>query len=132
MAKKIFISYKSDVEDTRFKNLLVAWAANKDFDFNFNDTSVGVSINSEDATYIKRVIKKQIEDSKIFLYLVGKNTHKSDWCNWEIEKASDANKSFIIVKLNLDYTVDIDLYGQGAKWVYSFNYEKIKEAIDAC
>lgn len=132
MAKKIFISYKSDVEDTRYKNLLVAWAANKDFDFNFNDTSVGVSINSEDATYIKRVIKKQIEDSKIFLYLVGKNTHKSDWCNWEIEKASDAKKSFIIVKLNSDYTVDIDLYGQGANWVYSFNYEKIKEAIDAC
>lgn len=64
------------MEDTKHKNLLVAWAKNDNgfFDIKFDDTSVGVSINSTNATYIKSVIKGKISDSSVFLCLVGEPT----------------------------------------------------------
>ena len=39
MTKKVFVSYHSDTEGTRYKNLLVAWANNDKghFDIKFDD-----------------------------------------------------------------------------------------------
>ncbi|OLN23867.1 hypothetical protein BTO30_02695 [Domibacillus antri] len=132
MAKKVFVSYKSNTEDTTYKNLLVAWSKSdkEHFDLKFNDTSVGVSINSANAAYIKSVIKARIKDSKVFLMIIGKNTHKSEWCSWEIEKAVELNKKIVAVKIDSDYTTPSGLYGIGTKFVGSFKYESIKKAID--
>ncbi|PIC81076.1 hypothetical protein CSV75_04665 [Sporosarcina sp. P18a] len=133
MAKKVFISYHSDTEGTRHKNLLVAWSKNDNghFDIKFDDTSVGVSIKSEDANYIKSVIKRKITESNIFLILIGKNTHLSDWCNWEIEKAVELKKRIVAVKIQSTYTTPAGLYGIGTKWAYSFTYDSIKKAIES-
>lgn len=132
MAKKMFISYHSDTEGTNHKQLLVAWSKNDNgyFDINFDDTSVGVSINSTDAAYIKTVIKNKMADSSVILFLVGKNTHNSDWCKWEIDKAVELGKEIVAVKIKSNYTTPLNLYGIGAKWAMSFNYEAIKKAID--
>ncbi|WP_313431734.1 TIR domain-containing protein [Siminovitchia terrae] len=132
MAKKIFISYHSDTEGTNHKNLLVAWSKNDNghFDIKFDDTSVGVSINSDNANYIKSVIKKKINESSVFLSLVGENTHKSDWCKWEIDKAVELGKKIVAVKIKKSYTTPDNLYGVGATWAQSFTYDSIKKAID--
>lgn len=132
MAKKIFISYHSDTEGTTHKNLLVAWSKNDSnhFDIKFDDTSVGVSINSDNADYIKRVIKGKIKESSVFLSLVGENTHKSDWCLWENEKAVELGKKIVVVKIKNTYTTPENLYGVGANFAYSFTYDAIKKAID--
>lgn len=132
MGKKVFVSYKNEDQDRRYKNLLVAWSESdhNHFDIKFEDLSVGVSINSEDATYIKRVIKERIRDCQVFLMLVGKNTGDSDWCMWEIEKAVELNKKIVSVKIDPAYVTPIDLFGIGTNFVSGFTYEKIKKAID--
>ncbi len=69
MAKKnIFISYDYD-GDKNYKNMLLAWDANKDFDFNFEDHSADVSINSTDAAAIKRAISAKINNATYFFAL---------------------------------------------------------------
>lgn len=133
MAKKVFVSYHSAVEDTRYKNLLVAWSANDNghFDINFDDTSVGVSINSDNATYIKSVIKKKITESSVFLCLIGENTHNSDWVKWEIDKAVELGKKIVAVKISNSYTSPTNILGVGASWAKSFTYDSIKTALDS-
>ena len=91
MAKKIFISYDYD-KDRHYKNTLLMWDAHKQFDFEFYDQSVDVSVNSNDASYIKSVIKGEINSSTHFLCIIGKETHKSDWVKWEIDKAIELKK----------------------------------------
>ena len=80
MTDKIFVSYRADDEGTLHKNLLVAWSRNDSFfpEIKFHDTSIGTSINSVNANYIKSVIKDRIKESDIVLCLVGKNTGNSD------------------------------------------------------
>lgn len=133
MAKKIFISYRADLEGTKYKNLLVAWSKNDNghFDIKFEDTSIGVSINSTDAKYIKSRIKSKIEESKTVLVLIGKNTHSSEWVQWEIDKAVELKKNIVAVKIKNSYISPPNILGAGAKWAKSFSYESIKEAIDS-
>lgn len=132
MSKKLFVSYHSSTEDTRYKNLLVAWSASDSghFDIKFDDTSVGVSINSNNATYIKSVIKDKIEESATFLLLIGKDTHKSDWCKWEIDQAIALKKKIVAVKIDSSYTSPSNVLNVGANWAMSFTYDAIKKAID--
>ncbi|QUG82743.1 TIR domain-containing protein [Bacillus nitratireducens] len=133
MAKKVFVSYHSAVEDTRYKNLLVAWSANDNshFDIKFDDTSVGVSINSTNANYIKSVIKGKITESSVFLCLIGENTHNSDWVKWEIDKAVELGKKIVAVKISNSYTSPTNILGVGASWAKSFTYDSIKTALDS-
>ncbi|MBC1284384.1 TIR domain-containing protein [Listeria booriae] len=127
---KLFVSYHH--KDESYKNLLKAWSANDNghFDIKFDDTSVGVSINSENATYIKSVIKTKIKESPDFLCLIGKDTHKSDWVAWEIDTAVDLKKNIIAVKIDNGNTAPSNILGVGASWAKSFTYDSIKKAID--
>lgn len=132
MVDKVFVSYRADDEGNRHKNLLVAWSKNKSRfpEIKFYDQSVGVSIKSEDANYIKRVIIDRIKKSDVFLCLIGENTGDSDWVNWEIEKASELNKKIVAVKIKKHYTTPLNLYGIGAKWALDFTYEAILGALE--
>lgn len=132
MGKKIFVSYRADDEGSRYKNLLTAWSKNDNnyFDLKYEDVSVGTSIKSENADYIKSVIKSKIKDSSVFLCLIGKNTSSSDWVNWEIRKAVELNKKIVAVKIDVSYPNPIEIYGVGASWAKCFKYDSIKKAID--
>lgn len=89
MAKpKIFISYDYD-NDKHYKNLLVAWDKNNEFDFTFSDHSTDVSIQSTNADAIKRAISAKINSATHFLCIVGAKTSRSRWVAWEIEKAKE-------------------------------------------
>lgn len=130
MAKKtIFISYDYD-NDKHYKNLLVAWDKNKEFDFAFYDASVDVSVDSTDAAAIKRVISSRINGATNFLCIVGKHTHKSGWVKWEIEKAIELKKKLIAVKTDAEYTSPDTILGVGASWAMSFTFDSIKKAVD--
>jgi hypothetical protein len=130
MAKKtIFISYDYDY-DKHWKNLLVAWDKNGEFDFTFYDASVDVSVNSTDAAAIKRVISARIKGATRFLCIVGKHTHKSAWVNWEIEKAVELKRKLIAVKTDAENTSPDAILGVGASWAMSFTFDAIKKAVD--
>ncbi|GBD98169.1 hypothetical protein BMS3Abin07_00177 [bacterium BMS3Abin07] len=130
MAKrKIFISYDYD-NDKLYKNLLLAWNENSEFDFGFNDQSADVSIQSTDAPAIKRAISAKINAATYFLCLVGSKTSKSGWVTWEIEKAKDLKKKLVAVKISSGNTTPSGLLNAGASYAMSFTFDAIKKVIE--
>ena len=130
MAKKtVFISFDYD-NDAHYKNLLLAWDKNKDFDFGFYDGSLRDAINSTNAAYIKGKIKPKILAAGRLLCIVGEKTSKSDWIDWEIQIAKDNSKKLIGVKTAKDNTSPLGLIGSSATWALSFNFDAIKKALD--
>lgn len=83
--KKVFISYDYD-NDKHYKNLLLAWDKNSEFDFGFSDQSADVSIQSTGAAAIKHAISAKINAVTYFLCIVGEKTRRSSWVSWEIKK----------------------------------------------
>ena len=96
MAKEyhIFISHSwSYPEDlTNLRNLLEERGY---FNVSFQEASQNEPINSENATYIKSVLKKRILDSDIVLGIAGMYASYSDWIAWELETA-DSNSIPIV------------------------------------
>lgn len=129
MSTELFISYDYD-NDKHYKNLLVAWDSNDLFDFEFYDHSVDVSVNSDDANYIKRVIRDKISQCTHFLCIIGQETWKSDWVEWEIEKAVELGKKIVAVKIDNGYTSPSAIMGVGASWARSFTFSAIYDAVN--
>lgn len=129
MAKTVFISFDYD-NDKHYKNLLLAWDKNNDFDFKLYDGSLRDAINSTNAAYIKSQIRPKIIAAPYFLCLVGKESSKSDWINWEVDVAVAASKKLIGVKIEKANSSPAGLLGNGATWALSFNFDAIKKAID--
>ena len=128
--KKIFVSFDYE-NDKHYKNLLLAWSANQAFvDFYINDQSVTEPVDSDKAAPIKRAISVKIGNATGLLCIVGRKTSKSGWVTWEIEKAVELKKKIIAVKVDKDCQTPTALYGVGAKWALSFNFDAIKKAID--
>lgn len=128
--KKVFISYDYD-HDKNYKNLLVAWDKNDEFDFSFTDMSADVSVDSEDAAAIRRAISAKINAATYFICLVGKSAHKSGWVAWEIGKAKELKKRLVAVKIDRDYTTPAELLNAGVSWAYAFTLDSIKRAMEA-
>lgn len=129
MAKrKVFVSFDYN-NDKHYKLLLQAWDANSNFDFNFNDQSVTVPINSEKASVIKAGISKKMGNATYCLVIVGKKSHKSEWIEWEINKAKELKLKLIGVKTEKSNTSPTALLNSGAKWAMSFTQEAILKAL---
>jgi hypothetical protein len=128
--KATFISFDYD-NDLNYKNLLLAWDKNKEFDFRLYDGSLKDAINSFNAAYIKTVIKPRIAASTNLLCIVGKDSSKSDWIDWEIRTAVDLKKRLIGVKIEKAYTSPAALLSNGATWALSFNFDAIKKAVES-
>lgn len=128
MAKKVFISYDYD-NDRYWKNLLLAWDANKMFDFTFEDTSCDCSVNSVSGAVIKRAISQKISASDCVLVIVGTQTHRSEWVTWEIERTVELGKKLVGVKTGAANTSPTALLHVGASWAMSFTFDSIKTAL---
>jgi hypothetical protein len=131
MARKtVFISFDYD-NDRNYKNLLLAWDKNNEFDFQLYDGSLKEPINSTNAAYIKAQIRPKIAAATHFLCIVGKASSKSEWIEWEIDQAITGKKKLIAVKIEKDFTTPLALYNQGATWALSFNFDAIKKAVES-
>lgn len=126
--KRIFISYDYD-NDRNYKNMLLAWDKNKEFDFEFSDHSADISIQSTKADVIRRVISEKINSATHFLCIVGIRTSSSKWVAWEIDKAKELKKKLVVVKINSSNTTPSGLLDSGASWAMSFTFDAIKKAI---
>jgi hypothetical protein len=95
--KRVFISFRH--EDKPQVNGLRLLAANGKFDIEFYDESLSVPIKSENAIYIKRVIKQKIDRTSVTVCMVSALTHTSEWVNWELETSFAKGNKIICMGL---------------------------------
>ena len=130
--KKVFISYDHS-EDARYRNLLAAWDANTDFEFQFDDRSPQQAIDSTDASRIKASLTTMMKSAQYLLVIVGSKSHTSRWMSWEIDRAkqSDIKLRLAGVKIDRSYTTPSGLLGVGTAWANTFERAAIVSALNS-
>ncbi len=110
MAKKVFVSYDHS-EDVHYKELLRAWNANTDFDFEFDLRSPNVAIDSTNASVIQAALTKKIKESEYLLVVIGEKSYSSKWMKWEINRAQqdDTKLKFAAVKIKAGNILPLNL-----------------------
>jgi hypothetical protein len=93
--RNLFFSFAS--EDLQQINLLRGQAKNEASELVFNDWSLRVPFNSEQADYIRKGIRERIRQSSATLVFVSDKTHESKWVNWEIEESAKMGKAVAAV-----------------------------------
>ncbi len=128
---KVFVSYDHS-EDARYKRLMEAWDANPEFDFEFDSRGPSVAINSDDATVVKQSLTRMMKDATHILVIVGAKTAKSDWVDWEIDRAmkTDIRLKLAAIKLEKANESPSVLIGVGTSWATSFERDRIVAALE--
>jgi len=93
--RNVFISFDADDKDS--VNLLRGQAANDMSEVEFNDWSVKVPYDSENADYIRRRIEERIRQCSVTVVYVSDKTAASKWVNWEVEKSKELGKTIVAV-----------------------------------
>jgi len=129
--KKVFVSYDHS-EDLHYKNLLRAWDANDNFDFEFDQRSPNEAIDSENAGKIKQSLAQKMKECDYLFVIVGAKSHTSKWMSWEINRAkeSDIKLKLAAVKIDTTNTTPSGLLGTGTSFAHSFTQENIIKALD--
>jgi len=126
---KVFIGYDFDNDKTA-KARLLRWDANKEFDFSSYDESFGVAVDSPDAVAIKQDLAARIRDASYFLCIVGKESYRSGWVAWEVQKAVELKKKLLAAKTDSIYNSPSVLQRAGVSWSRMFNFDSIKKAMN--
>lgn len=129
--KNIFVSHQHNDADKieAFKSLIGRHG------INMRDSSIYESKlknNAKNEQYIKQeLIKPQMTWAGTVVVLIGKDTAKSDYVNWEIETAAKMGKRVVGVYLQgakeEDVPEELNEYGHA---LVGWNGEKIVRAID--
>ncbi len=82
----IFISHSWKYPDD-LKNLRKLLEQRGYFNFKFREATQDDPIDSENAPYIKSVLKRRIQSSDIVLGIAGMYASYSEWMEWELDKA---------------------------------------------
>lgn len=93
--RNLFLSFAS--EDLPQVNLLRGQAKYEASELTFNDWSLRVPFNSEQAPYIRKGIRERIRQSSVTLVFVSDRTHNSKWVNWEIKESAKMGKAVMAV-----------------------------------
>ena len=90
----VFISHSWDhVEDLR--NLRKLLKNRGYFNVEFKEVPPDSPINSQNSEYVKRVLRKRIEDSNVVLGIAGMYASYSDWMDWELSTAISKGKKVV-------------------------------------
>ena len=128
VTKHVFLSFvEEDLERVR---LFRGQAKNKKSDLDFDDYSVKVPYNSQNADYIKSRITEKIRAASVTICLIGPKTSGSTWVKWEIEKANALGKKIFGVRLYNDKACPVPAALTAIKApVYDWNIDSIVKAI---
>jgi len=129
MARNVFLSFVE--EDLNLVNLFRGQAQNENNDLEFSDYSVKEPFDSKNADYIRQQIRNLIKKVSVTLCLIGENTYKSKWVDWEIKTSVKLGKGLVGVKLHSSPKDIIPqaLKDNGAE-IVDWNIKKIVQAIE--
>lgn len=82
----VFVSHSWDNSED-LKNLKSLLEEKKYFKVEFKEVTKDEPINSNNSTYIKRVLSDKIKNADIVIGLAGLYASHSDWMEWELDKA---------------------------------------------
>jgi nicotinic acid mononucleotide adenylyltransferase len=107
---KTYVAFDGDT-DMRAYGLMKAWKQNDHTDFNFHDAhAIKQARDSSTEETIKRSLRERMNNSKIFVLLVGQNTrYLYKYVRWEIELALSMNIPIVVVNLNQQPSHDNNL-----------------------
>lgn len=107
---KTYVCFDGD-EDIRYYELMKAWEANPNFNFNFYDAHDINNIweRSSEET-IKRNLRERMKNAKVLVVLIGEKTkYLYKYVRYEIELAIKGNLPIIAVNLNGEKNMDDNL-----------------------
>ena len=127
--KNVFISHhrKDDKNIEKFRNLL------KKRGYQIKNSSIDSSKpnNANNEDYVKSILRSKIQWAGTFICLIGTQTSKREWVNWEIKQAAKQGKKIIGVYLDgakgEDIPENLNLYGDS---LVTWRSEKIIAAIE--
>lgn len=99
--KKVFVSYDHS-EDLHYKDLLRAWDANSNFDFEFDQRSPNEAIDSTNASAIKSALATKMKQAEYLLVIVGAKSSTSKWMTWEVSRAKDTDVKLKLAAVKID------------------------------
>lgn len=100
MAKRVFLSFV--VEDASLVTLFRGQAKNKNNDLEFSDYSVQDPYDSTNADYIRTKIRERIAAASVTICLIGGDTYKSKWVDWELRASKEERNRVFGVRLHSD------------------------------
>lgn len=128
-SRNVFISFA--YEDMDEVNLLRGQAKNDNSELEFSDYSVKKAYNSEDSDYIKRKICEKIEKASVTMVYLSKESMKSPWVKWEIEKSKEMGKGVIAVYKGDTAPSGIPSYiKDSANSIVQWNHDSIMGAVN--
>jgi hypothetical protein len=89
-------------------DLMKAWNAHEDIDFNFKDFQLDEAIHSQNPSYIRSVCRDKIRLTDTFILLIGTDTFlKTEFVKDEVEAAIEKGCRLIGMNLNNCRTKDV-------------------------
>lgn len=129
--RKVFISFR--FEDKNLVDLLRGQAKNTNSEVDFIDMSLQVPFNSTNADYIRQGIRARIEQCSVTVVMATDDTHKSEWCNWEISESIRLGKGVVVIDKRSNQSTKLpDAITQNRKDVkiIPWQADKMMDAID--
>lgn len=127
--KRVFLSFKMENKKQVDGVRLLAW--HRHVGLEFYDESVRSPYKSENAPYIKSKIKAKIERASVALCLLGANTYKSEWVDWEMGTAIGLQKKIVLMGLpNGPSQLILPSSVRGRTW-YLWDTTKLQKLIEA-
>jgi hypothetical protein len=131
---KVFVSFDGD-QDIRYYRLMLAWKQSDHTSFNFNNAhELQQSRDSSLETSIKASLRYRLQNSKVFLLIVGRNTkYLYKFVRWEIEQALNLRMPIIAANINGIRHLDVEncppLLRDSLSIHVSFNSKIIEHAL---
>lgn len=102
---------------------------NRNVDVEFVGRHLLSRVDSEKPDYIRQKIREQLKGSSVTVVLIGRDTCKSEWVQFEVEESLAANKGVLGICLEEGVTVPDSLIDCGAE-VIPWNPASFGEAIE--
>jgi MTH538 TIR-like domain (DUF1863) len=126
--KRVFFSFIA--EDRKSVDGLRLLAANESFDIEFYDESVKTPYDSLNAAYIKTKIREKIDRASVTVCLISKETHLSQWVDWELEYSDKRGKTMIAMALRgVDSAILPKLIKEKQLTFHPWNHDRLYQLI---
>lgn len=126
--RRLFLSFHA--EDRQQVQGFRLMAHNPSLNFDFLDASIRAPVDSDDAAYVRQVIRGKIEHASIVLCLIGDGTAWRDWVDWELTTGRELGKGLCGVRLKGSRGRTPDLLAALGSPIARWDLDEIVAAIE--